>query len=111
MLPKIFHDISKTFTLTTTILLCISYVIHSEASLPNISMEDFLYLRNSSTELQILVDSLTWFEVLKNVGFIKPKTTLHRLDSKNLSALKVWYIGFLPGWSVQKSMHCSVVPK
>ena len=29
-------------------------------------MEDFLYLRNSSTELQILGDSLTWFEVLKN---------------------------------------------
>ena len=69
-----------------TILLCISYVVHSVASLPNISMEDFLYLRNYSTELQILVDSLTWFEVLKNVGLIKPKTTLHRLDSKTFKS-------------------------
>ena len=65
VLPKIFHNISKIFTVTSTIFSCISYVVHSEASLPNISMEDFLYLRNSSTELQILVDSLTCFEVFE----------------------------------------------
>ena len=92
VLPKIFHKFSKIFAVTSTILLCISYVVHSEASLPNISMEDFLFLRNSSIELQILVDSLTWFEVLKNLGFINSKITLHRLDSKTLSALKLWYI-------------------
>ena len=102
MLPKIFHDISKIFTVTTTILWYLFYVIHSVASLPNILMEDFLCLRNSSSELQMLVDSPTWFEVLKNVGCINPKTILHRLDSKTISALKLWYIGFLPGWSVQK---------
>ena len=73
-------------------------------------MEDFLCLRNSSTELQILVDSPTWFEVLKNVGCINPKTILHRLGSKTISALKLWYIGFLPGRSVQKSIvQCTLL--
>ena len=66
------------------------YIVHSEASLPNILMEDFLCLRNSSTELQILVDSQTWFEVLKNVGCINPKTILHRLDSKTISVPKLY---------------------
>ena len=61
-----------------------------EASLPNILTEDFLCLRNSSTELQILVDSQTWFEVLKNVGCINPKTILHRLDSKTISVPKLY---------------------
>ena len=84
------------------------YTVHSEASLPKILIKDFLCLRNSCTELQILVESPTWFEVLKNIGCINPKTTLHILDSKTLSALKLWYIGFLPGWYINQlySAHC-----
>ena len=49
---------------------------------------------------------LTWFKVLHNVGFINPKTTVHRLDSKLFQLFRFSILDFfLLVWA---EINCTV---